>query len=71
MRSTLALAFKVVALAMAVLTIVFVALEEGEAGLYAIYLAIGLATMAIGSIMDHGGSSPRNEIEAKRGAAGD
>jgi hypothetical protein len=56
MRSALSLAFKAVALAMAVLTIVFVALDEGEAGLYAIYLAIGLATMAVGSIMDH--SSP-------------
>lgn len=49
----LGLAFKAVAMAMAAITIVFIILEAGDAGTYGIFLAIGLFSMVIGSIMDH------------------
>lgn len=49
----LAMAFKGVAMAMAAVTIAFVILDAGNAGTYATFLAIGLAAMAVGSLMDH------------------
>lgn len=49
----LAIAFKGVAMAMAAITIAFVILTAGDAGTYAIFLAIGLFAMAVGSMMDH------------------
>ena len=49
----LAIAFKGVAMAMAAVTIAFVILAAGDAGTYAIFLAIGLFAMVVGSMMDH------------------
>lgn len=53
MWAALATAFKGVAMAMAALTIAMVALDAGDAGAYAISLAIGLFAMAVGSVTDH------------------
>lgn len=49
----LGLALRGVAMAMSVMTIAFVILDEGDASTYGIFLAIGLLAMAVGSIMDH------------------
>lgn len=49
----LAVAFKGVAMAMAAVTIALVILAAGDAGTYAIFLAIGLFALAVGSMMDH------------------
>lgn len=53
MWAAVALAFKGVAMAMAAVTIAMVALTAGNAGTYALFLAIGLFAMAVGSITDH------------------
>lgn len=49
----LAIAFKGVAMAMAAVTVALVILGEGDAGTYGIFLAVGLFSVAIGSLMDH------------------
>lgn len=60
MQDALALAFKGVALAMAAMTIAFIALGEGDRGISAIFLAIGLFSIAVGSVMDHRMALGRN-----------
>ena len=49
----LAMAFKGVAMAMAVVVIAFGILDAGSPGTYATFLAIGLFAVATGSMMDH------------------
>lgn len=49
----LAMAFKGVAMGMAAVTIALVILAAGDPGTYAIFLAIGLFALAVGSMMDH------------------
>lgn len=51
--AALAIAFKGVAMAMAALTIAMVTWGAGDAGAHAIFLAIGLFAMAVGSVTDH------------------
>ncbi len=51
-RSSLALAFKAVALGVAVLSIVFTALKSTTPEFYAVLLSIGLFSLAIAAISD-------------------
>jgi hypothetical protein len=48
-----ALALKALTLAMAVLSIIFIALGLTEDYLHVIFLAIGLAVLTVASIIDH------------------
>lgn len=50
-RPALALAFKALAMAMGAVTIAFVAIDEGDAGTWSIFLSIGLVALGIGSMM--------------------
>jgi hypothetical protein len=52
-KKTAALALKAAALAMAVLSVVFIALDFTDNYLHVIFLAIGLAVLSIASIMDY------------------
>jgi len=47
---TLSTVFNIIGMAMAAVTIAFVAIGAGDAGTYAIFLAIGLFSLAAGSI---------------------
>lgn len=49
----LGIAFKAVAMAMAMVTVAFIILDEGDAGTWGIFLAIGLFAVAVGSMMHH------------------
>ncbi len=51
-RSSLALAFKAVALGIAALSIVFTALDSATPEFYAILLSIGVFSLAIAAISD-------------------
>lgn len=52
LRTTVALAFKAVAMAMAALAIAFTALDYGDVTLLIILLSIGLFSHALSTIMD-------------------
>lgn len=52
-KRIVALALKALALAMAVLSVVFIALSLTDNYLHVIFLAIGLAVLSIASIIDY------------------
>lgn len=52
LRTTVALAFKAVAMAMAALAIAFTALEYGDSSMMIILLSIGLFSLALSTIME-------------------
>ncbi|MGD8732258.1 MAG: hypothetical protein PVH92_10290 [Anaerolineales bacterium] len=54
LRTTVALAFKAAAMAMAALAIAFTALDYGDISLLIILLSIGLFSHALSTIMDNG-----------------
>ncbi|MGD2163564.1 MAG: hypothetical protein PVI81_02995 [Anaerolineales bacterium] len=54
LRTTVALAFKAAAMAMAALAIAFTALDYGDVSLLIILLSIGLFSHALSTIMDNG-----------------
>ena len=53
LRTTVALAFKAVAMAMAALAIAFTALDYGDGSLMVILLSSGLFSLAFAAIMDN------------------
>lgn len=52
-KGVVTLAFKAVALAMSVATIVLVILKSADVGSYIIFLSIGLFAIALATIMDY------------------
>ncbi|MDD5126852.1 MAG: hypothetical protein PHR43_01950 [Dehalococcoidales bacterium] len=52
-RGVVSLAFKAVALAMAVVTIVMIVLGTGNMSSYVMFLSIGLFAIALAAVMDY------------------
>jgi len=52
-KPALALAFEALTMAMAALSIIFVALDLTDNNLHVVFLAVGLFTLSIASIMEH------------------